>query len=93
MSIKYKNHEVKISLQKHRVIIPENPKQKYESRYSIAYFLAPNVDTKVTALKIERTASEEKRLAASVYQSDGEMKTVTSMEYILGRLAKSYDKK
>lgn len=66
--------------------------QKYQDRYSIAYFLGPNIDTVVTSLKIEKTESEEKRLADCSGRNYDIMKPVTSMEYILDRLAKTYAK-
>ncbi|KAJ6644346.1 Proline hydroxylase buaE [Pseudolycoriella hygida] len=75
---------------KHRVVLPRISLQKYSSRYSIAYFLMPNVDTKVETLNVMKTESEEERLEKSSRRKDGVMGKVSELDYVLCKFAESF---
>lgn len=73
-------------------MVPESPTKKYADRYSIAFFLAPNVDTVVTCLKIKKMNAEKKRFALTSRVNYDERQPVIAMEYILDKLVTSYAK-
>lgn len=79
----------------HRVVIPKTIEERQKSRYSFAYFIAPDNQTIIRPLKSEIIPDTNNRTRecddlATVKTEDVRIKTFTAYEHIMERVNTAY---
>lgn len=77
-------------MQLHRVVIPKTSEERQKSRYSFAYFIAPDNRTVIKPLVSEVIPLNDATCSAPENTKNLEERTLTAYEHIMERVNTAY---